>query len=272
MSKYVCFILIGEITADLQRHYDGKPTIARVPIFPGINIFLYQDPEIIRRIWKVSASLDFRPLAVHFFRKACGMSQEAANLYLNDETGNYAKPVPGTNCPEDLRVYRKIYESDRRALIGPGLEPTLQRFINAFSRRMSAFMSEEWIEVEDFWTLIQNTVGAAEIEAIFGPKLLEMHPDFIRLFFEFDLLVPSFLKMLSFGRAERIRYKLHSKFRLWLRRTRETYTKASKSDDSDGGDDDRHWGSHWTRYRHMDFQHFFDDDALASHDVGVAWG
>ncbi|KAG8425926.1 hypothetical protein J3459_008620 [Metarhizium acridum] len=224
---------------------------------------------MIRRIWKASASLDVRPLAAHVFRKACGMSREAANLYLYDKTGRNLKPLPGAGCLEDLRVHRIVYESDRQALMGPGLEPTLQRFIDALSRRMSVLTATDWIEMEDFWTFIQNTVATAQIEAIFGPKLLEMHPDFISLFFEFDLVVPSLLKMLPFSRAERIRCQLHGKFRSWLRHTRRNHTQASSNND---GDHDPHWGCRWTRYRHEAFQPFFDDDALASHDVGVAWG
>ncbi|KAH0592275.1 hypothetical protein MHUMG1_10021 [Metarhizium humberi] len=249
--------------------YNGKPTVSRVPMLPGIDVYLYQDPDIIERIWKVSSSLDFRPMAVHFLRNACGLSRESANLYLLDKTGMNAKPLPGTSCPEHLRVYRKIYESDRQALIGPGLDPTLQRFIDAFSRRMAVFTATEWIEMEDFWTCIQHTVAAAEIEAIFGPKFLEMHPDFISLFFEYDRLIPSLLKMLPFSRVERLRSTLHAKFRSWVRRTRKNHAAAPNDNE---GDHDPHWGCRWTRYRHEAFQPFFDDDAIASINVGVAWG
>lgn len=224
----------------------------------------------MRQVWKASAVLDFRPMAGYFFKNACGMHHEAAKLYTEDPTGFSAQPL-NTGHPKQHRVHRMIHESDRKALLGPGLAPTVQRYIDALSARLCAFLSEEWTELEDFWIFIQDTVSSAEIEAIFGPKLFELYPDFTWTFFEFDSMVPSLLQKKAFGRAERARYKIHSQLRMWFKLARR---KCAEAGVVDRGNDDAgpYWGSSWSRERHESFAPFFDDDALASHDVGVAWG
>ncbi|KAH7323260.1 Pfs, NACHT and ankyrin domain protein [Stachybotrys elegans] len=249
--------------------YNGEATVVRIPLLPGFQVYLYQDPLIIRQIWKVSQLLDFRPMATHFFVNACGMKYESAALYLNDKTGTKSSPVPGSES-KDMRVHRIIHESDRQGLAGRGLAPTLQAFRTSFDSLISKYETEEWTDVEDFWTFIQATVGAAEMEAIFGPMLLKQFPNFVYDFFEFDRLIPWLLKGMPFTQAERIRFRLLEDIRGWIKSAR---VMASK-EKIEGGYESRSeaWGPEWTRYRHEFFKSFFDEDAIASHDLGVAWG
>ncbi|KEY72657.1 hypothetical protein S7711_09157 [Stachybotrys chartarum IBT 7711] len=254
--------------------YNNEGTIARLPVFPGVKVFLYQDPLIIRQIWKISHLLDFRPMATHFFTKACGMAPDAAALYLTDTTGLKSVPLPGSGAHEQHRVHRIIHESDRQALAGRGFAPTIQAFRTAFDLRMEQFATDSWTEVDDFWTFIQDTAGAAEAEAIFGPNLLRLHPKFVRDFFDFDRVIPWLLKGMSFSKAERIRNKLLDDFQEWAKfvTIRSAGDKARDYGNEDYGVRDPHWGAEWTRYRHEYFRAFFDDDAIASHDLGVTWG
>lgn len=231
-------------------------------------MFLYQDPLIIRQIWKNSHLLDFRPLATHFFVNACGMSSEAAALYLNDTTGVNPTPLTSSDGPDVHRVHRTIWESDRRALTGPGLAPTLDTFRSALDSRMSKFKADTWMEVDDFWTFIQDTAGSAVIEAILGPALQQLHPNFMREFFEFDGTMPWLAKGFSYARAERVRSKLLDDILVWIKCAR-FWSNSDKGRAE--GEKDPYWGTAWTRYRHDFFKKFFDDDAIASHDLGVAW-
>jgi hypothetical protein len=251
--------------------------VARISIFPGIDAFLYQDPEIIRQIWKQSSFLDFRPMATYFFISLCGMSKEFAYKYLNDSSGDQLKPLPGSNVPEELRIHRIIHQSDRQALTGQALEATIRRYMDAFVTKVSDLVPEHtlnepnggWLEFANFWAFIQDTVGAGEIEAIFGPNLQRMHPSFVHSLFEFDRMAPSLLKGMSFGRAERLRQILLYQLRTWFKHARKHFTEASRYADGDG---DPFWGSTLTRGRHEDLKPLFNDDAMSSHDLGMAWG
>jgi hypothetical protein len=255
-----------------SRYYNNEATVARLGIFPGLQVFLYQDPLVIRQIWKQSHLLDFRPLATHFFVRVCGMPREAAALYLDDATGVEATPLPGSSMQKDAhnthRIHRSIWESDRRALTGPGLAPTLENFRSAFDSRMSKFETDEWVEMDDFWIFIQDTVASASVEAILGPALERLHPDFIREFFEFDHAVPWLAKGLSYSRAERVRAKLLNHIRIWMK-CAGFWSNMDRAREE--GEKDRYWGTAWTRHRHDSFKKFFDDDATASHDLGVIW-
>jgi hypothetical protein len=232
-------------------------------------VFLYQDPITISRIWDVSHLLDFRPMAGHFFINVCGMSPESASLYSSDTTGTKADPVPQSaeaTVQHRHRVHRAIHESDRKGLAGRGLAPTFQAYRAAFDKVISEISTQEWIKMDDFWTFIQNTVGAAEIEALFGPSLLKLHPSFLRDFFDFDKLTPWLLKGLSFSRVERIRETLLEDLRVWDKCVR---LQPPAENVFDG---QTNWGSEWTQYRHETFPEFFDANAMASHDLGVVWG
>lgn len=246
--------------------------MTQLAVFPGINVFVYRDPAIIRQIWKQSSLLDFRPTVVYFFKDLCGMSKKSALLYLEDDSGDQIKPLPGSSVPEELRIHRIIYQSDRQALTGHALEATLQRYMDAFVAKISERVPDEngaWIQFPDLCSFTQNTVGAAEIEAIFGPNLFKMHPDFLRTFFEFDQAAPWLLKKMSYGRAERLRHTILYQFRTWFKYARKHYTEESRYEDGDG---DPFWGSAWTRCRHEELRPLFDDDAMSCIDLGLAWG
>lgn len=126
-----------------------------------------------------------------------------------------------------------------------------------------------WIDFPDLCSFTQDTVGAAEIEAIFGPNLFRMHPDFVRTFFKFDQAAPWLLKKMFYGRAERLRHTILYQFRTWFKYTRKHYTEENIYEDGDG---DPFWSSAWTRCQHEELRPLFDDDAMSCIDLGLAWG
>ncbi|KAI9897397.1 hypothetical protein N3K66_007253 [Trichothecium roseum] len=208
-------------------------------------------------------------MATHFFRTACGMPPEDAALYMTDNTGYKARALPGTNVPEEQRVHRLIHESDRRGLAGRGLAPTLQRYMDALDTRLSRYLSDDWVQLPDFWEFVQETVGGSMLEALFGKELQRLHPDFVHSFFEFDRQAPSLIKMTPFSGAEKIRNEVLAKYKTWFANARRNFTKEAIYPDGDG---DPYWGCSWTRFRHDSFRPFFSEEALASSDLGVAWG
>lgn len=251
----------------LRRSFNGRATVARLAILPGIDIFLYQSPVVVARIWKESAQLNFRPFAARFLR-ACGMPKEAASKYIVDTSGQF-KPFPGSNIPEELRINHINYEGYSQALTGRGLAPTFQRFVKAFFNNTKGLETIEWKSIDDYWVFIQDTAGASILEAFYGPTLLQINPNFMRTFFEFDVMVPGLLKGIPSRKAAGIRESAISQIISWSRYAKAHFRKTSVYEDGDG---DPFWGSSWTRYRHEQFSRFFGEDSVASIDLGVVWG
>lgn len=254
------------------RSYNGNATVARLALFPGKNAFLYADPAVVRQIWKQSSLLDFRPMSTHFMTSVCGMSKKVASLRM-DNPDSKVQTLPGSKITNHPPVHRILSESNRKSLTGHGLSTTLQRYRNAFITRTSELVPErldsDWVHMENFTTFIQDTCGAAAIEAIFGPKIMEMHPTFVRNFFEFDEITPWLLMRLPSRKARKMRSALLYQFKTWAQHARTMFAETDIYEDGDG---DPFWGSAWTRYRHEALAPYFDDDALSSHDLGVAWG
>lgn len=253
----------------LPSSYNDHSSIGRLSVLPGTDIYFYQAPAMIRQIWTQAAVLDFRPMASFFFRRVCGMPEEAASLYLNDTSGNMATPLPGSNVPQALRVHRMIYESDRRALTGPGLAPTFERYKLSFESKTSRLAPSGWVAMDDLGKFIHDTVGVSVMESIFGSTLMEMHPDLMDKFSEFEEAFPSIIKGFAYSRAQRIRHSLLYYFRSWSRHTEK---RLSHTPIHDNEEHDPFWGTAWTRYRHTVFKTIIGDDATASHDLGVTWG
>jgi cytochrome P450 len=205
------------------------------------------------------------------------MSYDAASLYLKDTTGTKAIPAPGAEAEDRHRVHRLFHESDRQGLAGRGLAPTLEAYVTSLDALISDRATEDWTDVDDFWAFVQNTVGVAELNAFFGPKLLELYPEMISDFFEFDRHVPWLLKGMPHAQGRKARSRVLDGFGRWIKYARHQssiHKRRSGRSGGSGGSEARTpwWGAEWTRYRHESFTSFFDDDAMAAHNLGVAWG
>jgi hypothetical protein len=214
--------------------------------------------------------LDPRIIATFFWENAFGMPHKDASLYKEDKTGHSAKPLPGTYAAGQARPDRAIRESSRRALTGPGLQQLGRSCEETFSENVNRLLPQtvDWIEMEDLWTFIQDTIGSAVLGAIFGPALLERYPDFCRILFDFDRAIPSFVRMRSSRKDKAARNTLLSNLKTWS----QDQNQSTLPDGDDSKGRDPRWGSEWTRQRHESFPSFFGDDAIAAHDLSLAWG
>lgn len=261
-----------------SRSYNEHATVTRLSVLPGICAFIYQDPNIIRQIWRQSSLTDFRPMSTYFHTKVCGMSQEAASKRLQDPASHGDSSSKAKRNPEVSDVHRVIVHGNRQGLTGQGLSTTIQRYKAAFARRthelvpgqsLSNDLDGSWTEFDDLWDFIKETAGASEVESIFGPTFTRMHPTFIGSFFEYAKMGPWILKGMPTRGAAATRRRLLLQFRAWRAYAKDHFTESAIYED---GGDDPFWGSAWTRYRHREFASFFDEDAMASHDLSVAWG
>ncbi|XXH02120.1 hypothetical protein Hte_008488 [Hypoxylon texense] len=120
------------------------------------------------------------------------MPEKWLSVYAEDNSGQFHKPFPGSNVVPERRMHHILNDGIERALTGPGFDPTLQRFRSILISHIQALDAPagEWIEIKDFRRFIHNTVGRSLVQAIFGPSLLEVNPEFMDDLFEFDRALP----------------------------------------------------------------------------------
>lgn len=204
-----------------------------------------------------------------------GMPEKALSVYRADNSGPFQKPYLGSNVPPRNRIDHITHHAFLRALSGPGLEPTSQRFMQILATRLGELpLSTEWTEIRDLRKLFQEITGSSLIQAVFGPLLLRTNPNFVNDLWKFDDVVPWLARAVpSFlmPGPYRIRKRLFNQLKNWYTTARQHFCESSISEDGDG---DPFWGSELVRSRQEMLLQVdsHDDDTLASADLGLIWG
>ena len=167
------------------------------------------------------------------------------------------------------------HQGFKRAFTGPALASTARRFIKDLVRRFDSLaLSNEWTDMPDLLKFFRTVHGAALLQAVFGPSLLEINPNFIKDMWKFDDSIPWLARMVSsFINPEpnRVRHRVRDQLKNWYKYAKEHFIKECIDEDGDG---DPYWGSELIRYQQkMCLQaDNYDDDALASADLALVWG
>lgn len=215
------------------------------------------------------------PFYAHVLKHFFGMHSRALHTYQADTSGPFSQPFKGSNTPERNRLDHFTHEAFKKAFTGPSLATTTQRFMhNVKNRFNSVDISDDWTEMPDLVQFFRTAHGSALIEAVFGPALLEINPTFMDDLWNFDdgvpwlaRLVPSFIN----GEPYRARKAVRDQLKKWYAFARANFTTDCIDGDGDG---DPYWGSALIRELHSKYLQAdnYDDDALASADLALAWG
>ncbi|KAI1413211.1 cytochrome P450 [Hypoxylon sp. FL1857] len=257
--------------------YRGSLTSTRISLF-GSAIYIFQDRETVCRIMRQRNNLT--PISIRFVLPAkhlFGMPEGAdLDAYRVDNSGPLEKPCIGSTVPAQDRIDYLHHQAFQRALIGPGLAPTILRFRSAIRERLRILGvgSSEWMEVDDLFVLLGKAVSSALTEAIFGPSLLTLHPDFIDNLWEYDSELPWLIRMIPrwiYPNPHNARDKVLKQIKEWHAYARQ----ASREDYINlDNDSDPYWGSQMVRHLHQALvgARKHSDDAMAAHDLGLIWG
>lgn len=261
------------MSTDDHRCFAGRLTSSRITVFPFFDVYLFQDRETIKEIWKKSAAMCAGKVHVLACKYMFGMSGRTLALYAADNSGPFPKPFPGSHVLPENRIHRILNNGIDKALTGPGFDPKLQRFRRSLISQIQHLDATDqgWIEIRNFHEFMHHTVGLSIVKAIFGPNLVRLNPTFMDDLFEFEHWFPILAKGVpSFiaPKAYAVRRRLHSHFKRWYAYAREHYSESSIDPD---GDADPFWGSEWMRQRQEALHKLQDEDSLAAGDLGVAW-
>lgn len=260
----------------MRRSYKGSFTSARLSFFSH-DVYLFQDRDTIKNMWKMPTLSSPMSIQIYCLKYLFGLSEQALAIYRGDRSGPHTKPYPGSNVKQANRVDYRTHREFLRALTGPGLAPTLQRYMATFTARIDRLHSSDteisWRSMDDFQSFFHKTMGAALIEALLGPSLLRLNPTFVEDLIEFDNNVPWLARGIpSFimPKPYSIRNRLREQLKTWHMYARQHFSESSISDEGDG---DPFWGSELVRNRHAILNEVgHSDDDLAATDLGLAFG
>ncbi|KAL8727057.1 MAG: hypothetical protein Q9166_006300 [cf. Caloplaca sp. 2 TL-2023] len=203
------------------------------------------------------------------------MPAKALEVYAADKSGPRLQMYPGTNVPFHDRVDYQTHVSIAKFLGGKGLSGLYRRFMTNVQTNLKVHpqIKHDWVTMPDLMIFFQRCFGSALTQAICGPILQNINPDFMDDLLEYDQNLPDLVKGLPSWMAPKaynVRDKLLQSIHQWHAVARSLFINSSIDPD---GDYDPFWGCGFMRNRQKTFAAMsnFDYDAFAASDLGFIW-
>lgn len=246
----------------------------RIKLFTT-EVTLVRGMQDIKQLWRQSSCSSSTVIFSFVLRYMFGMHKKAASRYVLDDSGAGAQPHPDSNIAEHNRVDYNTHKALHRFLEGTGLAPLFERFHKRLAQRLDNLpVREEWVEMDDLVSFLTTELLWANLDAMCSPTMLQVNPEFPRLFWEYNEWVAWFSKgipRILMWRGYAVRDKLLDCVKAWHRHAAE---QTRRSGVEQPGEEDPFWGSKFFRERRETLAAVdnYDDDALASEDLASIWG
>lgn len=203
-----------------------------------------------------------------------GMTKEEIKMFEDDKSGRKKTPLSGTeSTPPKYRYWYNHHKLYADYLSSPKYTEALAgKFYETFSRRLIKQPLNEWKSVRLFQFLKRDMASSA-IESLFGSDILDLNPDLIRCYWEFDEVASVLLWGLpKFVRPGpwRIRQRLHD---MALRHLESAWKNFNWSDPEADSDWEPHFGSRFSRETAKWFRESgFSDRTASGHTTAILFG
>ncbi|TGO84925.1 hypothetical protein BPOR_0450g00050 [Botrytis porri] len=242
------------------------------------SFYFVSGPEYILKLFRGSRDLTVIPAMAAIVERIFGAPPEASAVLLDDNTGTSPKPLPDSNpLPADQRYHHISHQAYTDNLTGVKLAEVVTRFLTNLSTELDKIDmgTNEWLEIPDLYSFVQNAVFNANTLALCGSHIFEINPTFTEDFWNFDSQVGGPLKGISrffIPGAYRIRDKMVKSILEW-HRSAETYVNHNDKE-LDKKSWEPYYGSRLfrDRARHLSKINGFGDQARAANDLGLIWG
>ncbi|RYP10035.1 hypothetical protein DL765_008234 [Monosporascus sp. GIB2] len=176
-----------------------------------------------------------------------GMPKDEIKMFENDKSGRQKMPLPGADIPQDQRHWYNHHQIYAEYLSSTKYTGILaDTFYHFFSQRLDQQPLSEWAIVALF-DLLKSDMAESAVKSMFGSRILELNPDLIKCYWEFDevagILVWGFPRFIR-RRPWQIRERLHG---MVHRHVESAWQNFDWNGPEAGSDWDPHWGSRFSR-------------------------
>ena len=236
-------------------------------------MYLIGDPKQAKIFFKPTPGLASHLGVAFALNYILGTPAHVVPLYSEDDSGQLAKPMPGSKTPGEHRIRYFHSRTAHRFLAGASGFRLGELYMDILTRNINGDtnIGKEWKESVDLLTFIQNLVFPASTESLCGSSLLSLNPTLTQDFWAFERSIPTLLKRvprwLSPG-AYKSREKMLDIIKRWHAYGNE------RTDCTKVGSEDPEWdpflGSKFIRERQRFLQEIdiMDADGRASEDLG----
>ena len=204
-----------------------------------------------------------------------GLPKPAVAFYEADDSGTAFNAHPNSRVEPHNRIFYLQHKTALMHLSGPALNGLTRRFLDNLRQRISgSSIGSEWVEMPDLYPFLQMELFRASVEAMCGPIIFQLNPNFSEDFWAFDKCVPNLFKRLprwmipgSYKALE----KALKTVKQWHAIADEQYDPSQIVPNDEGWD--QYFGSKLIKDRIAYSKKMgpMDADAIASEDLGLLW-
>ena len=251
-------------------HCKGAPTLLKLLV---TDIYVISGPENISALWK-EQDLHTRTYGSLSFSTICGMPKDALAFWMADDSGMHARPHPDSNVASHLRVDYMTHNSVAKLLTGPGFKASCDRFTRNLSQRLlaNAAVGSDWTELPDLSQFLQDQLFPAAVEAMWGPVIFSVNPDFTRDMLAFSRPIPYLAK--GYPRmVAPAAYAARDKCLESVKRCHNIVSPLLESPMQSMENWNQDYGNEFVKYRHQNWSKMprMNADAMDGEDLGVIW-
>lgn len=229
-------------------------------------------------MFRGSRYLDSTEIIIITVDNAFGGAAAGNECYTHDDTGSRKDPLPGSR-PLNMsdRIWYLQHKTVHTNLVGPPLVEIAERFVQYMGEELDRAIpasETDWVDVADFYGLIQSSMFAASTNAIYGPHLIRLSPSINNDFWEYDRHVPTLFKLvprLFAPKAYAVRDRLLAAIKKWQAHA---LANLDLNDPKlEGVSWEEFYGSKLMRDRAVDFMGVkgMTDQLRPTFDIGLLW-
>ncbi|KAI1368064.1 cytochrome P450 [Xylaria arbuscula] len=239
------------------------------------EFYVVSGVDNLKALFKASSACTSIPFVKFALGHAFGLPARALKLFDKDDSGGNPVPHPHSTVEARNRIDYRVHDSLTRFLEGKGLPSFWNRFAAKITQRLHAMHSRigaDWTYQPDLMKVVGDEATVAILDALCGPYLLALNPDFLESFWNFDRNLQTYLQGIPWFLAPRAyaeRKRALNAVKTWQQHARDHFTESSIGADGD----DPFWGCSFFRERQKMFLEMdgFDHAAIASQDFGAIW-
>ncbi|KAI2615584.1 cytochrome P450 [Hypoxylon sp. NC1633] len=239
------------------------------------EFYVVRGAENVKALFKGSWACTSIPFVKFALGYAFGLPAEALSLYDKDDSGGGHVPYPGSTVEARNRIDYRVHQSLNRFLEGKGLLPFWSRFEGNITQRLHRLydrLGSDWDYHDDLMKVVGDEATVSILNALCGPYLLSLNPNFLQDYWDFDRNLQTYLQGVPWflaPKAYTARKRVLNAVKIWQQHARDHFNDSAVVADGD----DPFWGSSFFRERQEMFLEMdgFDYAAIASQDFGAIW-
>lgn len=162
------------------------------------DFYTLRGPENIKALFRASSACTSIPFVKFALGHAFGLHAKALRLFDKDDSGGGPLPYPGSTVEARNRIDYLNHQSVAQFLEGKGLVPFWERFVDNITKQLHDVYEtldwSSWDDREDLMKMIGDETTVAILNSLCGPHFLELNPQFLQDFREFDRNLQTYLQ------------------------------------------------------------------------------